>query len=105
MAKNNANARSKRVANKKKAANRQKNETRMNRMVGIDPTRMMMCEYLDQYYIGKRYTLGEVISFQMGYDETTCPSEVRRGSKDMVYAGKGMYVTVDTAKSMGINIR
>ena len=99
------NARSKRVENKKKVANRQKNESRKTRVLGIDPTRMMMCEYLDQQYIGKRYTLGEVISFQMGYDETTCPSEVRRGSKDMVYAGKGMYVTVDTAKSMGINIR
>ena len=99
------NARSKRVANKKKAANRQKNETRMNRMVGIDPTRMMMCEYLDQQYIGKRYTLGEVAAFGLGYDETNCPSEARTGSKDMVYAGKGMYVTVDTAKSMGINIR
>ena len=99
------NSRSKRVANKKKAANRQKNEARKNRVIGIDPTRMMMCEYLDQMYIGKTYTVGEVAAFGMGYDETNCPSEARTGSKDMVYIGGGVYASLATAKSRGINIR
>lgn len=104
MAKHNANARSKRVANKKKAANRQKNETRR---VGFDPARLLYGQLtgVDKMYIGKTYTLGEVASFQMGYNENNCPASVRTGSKDFVYAGNGVYVTVETAKSMGINIR
>ena len=97
-------SRSKRVAQKKKVANRQKNETRR---VGFDPARLMYGHLtgIDKMYIGKTYTLGEVVSFQMGYDETNCPASVRTGSKDFVYAGNGMYVTVETAKSMGITIR
>ncbi len=89
------NARSKRVANKKKVANRQKNQ---NRKIGFDPI-------IDKMYVGKSYTFGEMASFNMGYNENNCPAYVRTGPKDWVYAGSGVYVTVDVAKSMGINIR
>lgn len=98
------NARSKRVANKKKVANRQKNQTRR---IGIDPSRIAYGHLtgIDQMYIGKTYTVGEVAAFGMGYDETNCPASARKGSKDMVYIGGGMYASLATAKSMGINIR
>ena len=87
-----------------KAANRKKNETRK---VGFDPSRLMYGHLtgIDKMYIGKSYTMGEVLSFQMGYNENNCPTSARTGSKDWVYAGSGIYVTVEKAKSMGINIR
>lgn len=98
------NSRSKRVANRKKEAKRQKNQ---NRRTGSNPSRAMYghLTWIDQMYIGKTYTVGEVAAFAMGYDETNCPASAREGSKDMVYIGGGVYASLATAKSMGINIR
>ena len=104
MAKYRANKARKEQMENEKAANRKNNETRK---VGFDPSRLMYGHLtgIDKIYIGKSYTMGEVLSFQMGYNENNCPTSARTGSKDWVYAGSGIYVTVEKAKSMGINIR
>ena len=104
MAKYAANKARREQMENEKAANRKKNETRK---VGFDPSRLMYGHLtgIDKMYIGKSYTMGEVLSFQMGYNENNCPTSARTGSKDWVYAGSGIYVTVEEAKSMGINIR
>ena len=59
----------------------------------------------EKEYIGKTYTFGEVASFNLGYNESNCPASARKGPKEWVYAGRGMYVSMEQAKSMGISIK
>lgn len=105
MAKYAANkARKAQLENERKEASHQKNE---NRKAGFDPSRLMYGQItgIDKMYIGKSYTFEEMMYFQMGYNETNCPTSARTGSKDYVYVGNGAYATVEKAKSMGISVR
>lgn len=105
MAKYLANkARKEQLEKERREANRKKNE---NRKVGLDPSRLMygLLTGIDKKYIGKTYTFGEMMSFNMGYNESNCPASARKGPKEYVYAGCGMYVSMEQAKSMGISIK
>ena len=105
MAKYLANkARKEQMEKERREANRMKNE---NRKVGLDPSRLMygLLTGIEKEYIGKTYTFGEVASFNLGYNESNCPASTRKGPKEWVYAGRGMYVSMEQAKSMGISIK